>query len=709
MNDNYLNGKAMFMYFYWVETIISVVAGFMLQKIPMWLNITFDVYLLLSIIFLSLVNKYGLFTEKGYKYLNCIMYMIMNGILSAQFNDTQVFIYAIYVHSVVLISYIDEKMYFFNWGYTMLSAVVAYVALVALNVETFDKQDYLIGAAGACGIQWLSYNLIKNFSYQQRKGVEQERSLDDLLKVVEAKCEDARQATRSKSEFLSNMSHEIRTPINTVLGMNEMILRESKNPDIIEYATNVSSSGKMLLSLVNDILDFSKIESGRMEIIPVEYQVSSVLHDLTNMITPKAKEKDLKLILDVDDKIPNLLCGDEVRIRQIVTNLLTNAVKYTDYGSVTLKTDFERVDDKMINLRFSVIDTGRGIKGSDIHHLFDDFQRVDQKRNRNIEGTGLGLSITKKFVDMMEGTLTVDSIYGGGSTFTVSIPQPIVKDMPMGDFEKQYNSKRKGKEHYHETFIAPEARILVVDDNAMNLKVVAGLLKQTQVHIDTATSGADCLASLREKSYNLLLLDHMMPDMDGLATLRRIRAEGLGKDMPIIALTANAVSGAREMYIDYGFTDYLSKPVVSRDLEKILYTLLPKELVINTAKEGYEELDVAKAYKSASIDTLYGIELCAGDKELYKEVLTAYFNQGRDNIEKLEEYFANANWKDYGILVHAIKSTSMNVGAKDFSELAKKQEQKVNSEDMGYVVSSFQDFISEYKKILNEVNRVMNN
>lgn len=708
MNDNYLNGRGMFIYFYWVETIIAIVAGIVLKKVPTWLNVVIDTYLILSLIFLSVSNKYGLFSEKAYKYVNCVMYMVMNGVLAAQFDDTQVFIYAVYVHSVVLVSYIDTKMYAFNCFYTVLSIMVAFVALISLNVETFDAQDYLIGAFGVCGVQWMSYNHIKNISYQQRKGVEQERSLDDLLKVVEAKCEDARQATRSKSEFLSNMSHEIRTPINAVLGMNEMILRESKDANIVEYATNVSSSGKMLLSLVNDILDFSKIESGRMEIIPVEYQVSFVLNDLVNMIMPKVKEKDLKLLLDVNKAIPNILYGDEVRIRQIVTNLLTNAVKYTDYGSVTLKADFERRNYKEVILKFSVIDTGRGIKGSDIQHLFDDFQRMDEKENRNIEGTGLGLSITKKFVDMMDGTLEVESIYGGGSTFTVTIPQPIVKDVPMGDFKKQYETGIKEREHYHETFVAPEARILVVDDNAMNLKVVSGLLKQTRVHIDTATSGADCLSALREKSYNLLLLDHMMPGMDGLATLRRIRAEGLDKNMPVIALTANAVSGAREMYMDYGFSDYLSKPIVSRELEKILYTLLPEELVINTTgQEGAKEA-LEAPYKSTFIDTLYGIELCGGDKDLYNEILTTYYNQGRDNIEKLEAFFADSRWEDYGILVHAIKSISMNVGAKDFSELAKKQEDRVNSGDLGYILSSFQEFVREYKKVLADIKRILN-
>jgi len=704
LRDNYNTGKGMFLYFYYVEVFLTFITGVIFKNLDFVFRVSIVIYLLASLIFLGVISKPNVVSEKTYKYISGFLFSVMAVLMGLQMDNTQIFVYAVYVHSVVLISYIDAKAYLFHSVCCAIDIVCILISMYVMGIDTFNVQDYTMGIFGVCGVQWMSANLIKHISFQQRKSMEQERSLDDLLKVVEAKCEEARHATRSKSDFLSSMSHEIRTPINAVLGMNEMILRESKDANVVEYATNISSSGKMLLSLVNDILDFSKIESGRMEIIPVEYQLSSVLNDLVNMIMPKAKEKELKLILDINKDIPNILYGDEVRIRQVVTNLLTNAVKYTDYGSVLLSTTFEKKGYKEIELKFSVKDTGRGIKGSDIESLFDEFQRIEEKKNRNIEGTGLGLTITKRFVDMMQGTLDVDSVYGGGSTFTVSIPQKVVKDVPMGDFNKQYVSGERAASHYHESFIAPDANILVVDDNVMNLKVAVGLLKQTQIRIDTATSGKECLEMLRKGNYNLLLLDHMMADMDGLATIRRIRAEGLDKNVPIIALTANAVSGAREMYIDYGFADYLSKPIASRELEKILYTLLPKDLVINT-KSQVSETWYEQEYNSNIIDVRYGIKLCGED--LYEDILSTYYGQGRDNIERLEELFADGRWAEYGILVHAIKSTSLNVGAKTFSEIAKEQEQRINNGDLGYVLSSFQEFIREYKKVLAEAKQIL--
>ncbi len=388
----------------------------------------------------------------------------------------------------------------------------------------------------------------------------------------------AESADRAKSDFLANMSHEIRTPINAVLGMNELIMRESTEDTVQEYAANVADAGHALLSLINDILDFSKIEAGRMELAPAEYEVSGLIRELNNMISVRCKDRNLEFKIKNNPDIPKTLYGDEVRIRQILINFLTNAVKYTDKGFVLLDVDFERTSDKGIDLVVAVKDSGIGIKPEDLPALFENFKRVDLEHNRKREGTGLGLSITKSFVQMMGGSIDVASVYGEGSTFTVRIPQTIVLDEPMGIFEPGALHRRK---KYEASFEAPEGRILVVDDIATNLMVMKGLLKQTKVCVDTALSGKDCLKAVAENKYDMVFLDHMMPGMTGVETMELISKDRShpNQDTPVIMLTANAIIGVREEYIGMGFTDYLSKPIQAAELEEMLKKYLPKEKV----------------------------------------------------------------------------------------------------------------------------------
>ena len=387
------------------------------------------------------------------------------------------------------------------------------------------------------------------------------------------------------------MSHEIRTPINAVLGMDEMIIRECQDKRILEYANDIDSAGHQLLSLVNDILDFSKIESGKMELHPVEYELFSIMNDCYNMIFMRAKRKELQFIIENDPDIPAFLYGDEVRIRQIIMNLLTNAVKYTKDGQVKLRFDHEKTDDENINLIISVKDTGIGISEENQKYLFDSFKRIDEKTNRNIEGTGLGLTITKKFTDMMGGEITVDSVLYEGSTFTVTIPQKIADKGTIGRFDERFKRKGEGsgqtekaekEAEKREKFTAPRARILVVDDVKMNLNVVRLLLKNTEIQIDLASSGDECLKYTLMKSYDLILMDHMMPIMDGIEALHRVReqAEGLNTSTPVVALTANALVGAQEMYLEEGFVSYISKPVKSADLEECILKLLPEDKIV---------------------------------------------------------------------------------------------------------------------------------
>ena len=360
---------------------------------------------------------------------------------------------------------------------------------------------------------------------------------------------------------------------------------------IVEYANDIDSAGHQLLSLVNDVLDFSKIESGKMELHPVEYEMFSIMNDCYNMIYMRAKRKDLKFSIENDPQIPAFLYGDEVRIRQIIMNLLTNAVKYTKDGSVTLKFDFENTDEDNINLIISVKDTGIGISEDDQKYLFDSFKRIDEKTNRNIEGTGLGLSITKKFTDMMGGTIGVDSVLYEGSTFTVTIPQKIADKGTVGHFDERLNKRGETSSSDSDStdssdkkdkFTAPHARILVVDDVKMNLNVVRLLLKNTGIQIDLASSGEECLKYTLLKRYDAILMDHMMPIMDGIETLHKVReqADGLNTETPVIALTANALVGAQEMYLSEGFVSYISKPVKGIDLEECLLKVLPEDKIV---------------------------------------------------------------------------------------------------------------------------------
>ena len=390
-------------------------------------------------------------------------------------------------------------------------------------------------------------------------------------------------ASEAKSSFLSNVSHEIRTPINAVLGMNEMILRECEDKNILAYSESVRTAGNTLLGLVNDILDFSKIEAGKMEIIPVDYDLSSVINDLVNMIQTKADDKGLKLEIDINRNIPKLLNGDEVRIKQIITNLLTNAVKYTEEGTVTFCIRYDRLPDDpdSVLLKFYVKDTGIGIKKEDIKKLFSKFERIEEERNRNIEGTGLGMSITKRLLEMMDSSLVVESIYGLGSKFSFHLKQRVVKWEEIGDYEAAYKASIGRREKYHEKFRASKAEILVVDDTEVNLEVFKSLLKKTAVKVDTAISGDDGLTLAYDKKYDIIFLDHMMPEKDGIETLHELRSRPKDPNIktPVICLTANAISGAREYYISEGFDNYLTKPVDSEKLENMILEYLPKEKI----------------------------------------------------------------------------------------------------------------------------------
>lgn len=393
--------------------------------------------------------------------------------------------------------------------------------------------------------------------------------------------QEIEELNQAQNRFFSSMSHEIRTPINTIIGLNEMILRETTSDEIAADAKDIQTASKMLLALINDILDMSKIESGKMDIVPVSYHVGDMLSEIVNMIWVRAKEKGLEFHIDVDQKMPSQLLGDEVRIKQILINVLNNAVKYTAEGSITLSIQCRRQEHGRAQIVYSVADTGMGIKKENIPYLFSAFKRVDEEKNRHIEGTGLGLSIVKQLVDLMGGDISVNSVYTKGTTFIITIPQEIVSEEEIGNIDIEARHAINARKYYKRSFEAPRARILIVDDNDANLMVEAKLLRDTKVQTETAGSGAECLQKTLKNRYDVILMDHLMPEMDGVVCLHEIRAQagGLNQETPVIILTANAGSENQKLYKREGFDGYLTKPVTGGQLEAELLRHLPEEIV----------------------------------------------------------------------------------------------------------------------------------
>lgn len=556
--------------------------------------------------------------------------------------------------------------------------------------------------------------------------------------VVKAKIkqedalEAARQASEAKTDFLANTSHEIRTPINAVLGMNEMILRETDKAEKIRdndpeafresfrrirnYSGNVDSAGSNLLAIINDILDFTKIEEGRMDIVPTEYQLSLVLNDVSNMIYFKARQKNLKFVIDIDRTLPDNLYGDVVRVRQVITNVLNNAVKYTDEGSVSLTVagNVEEAEEgkRVVELVISVTDTGIGISEDNIGKLFGKFERVDLEKNSTKEGTGLGLAITKMLLEMMDGSITVRSEYGKGSTFTISLPQTVLSDEPVGDIKEKFENALDGKKTYHESFRAPAARVLIVDDTRMNLIVVTEFLKDTGIQLDTAGGGREAVKLALANKYDVILMDQRMPEMDGVQTLQEIKRHTDGPNIktPVICLTADAVIGARNRYLSKGFNDYLTKPIDSVYLETMLKKYIPAEKIetVELKEDAHPDRSDTSAgqiyekLRKAGVDTSAGIRNCT-EESLYMTILTEYLSSSDEKINGLNSALANGDLENYGILIHSVKSTSATIGAMDVSHLALKLEKASGSNDIDLIRKEHDAFIDKYTALLDVI------
>lgn len=536
---------------------------------------------------------------------------------------------------------------------------------------------------------------------------EQNHRLLDALRKEKRSQQEAEAANMAKSSFLANMSHEIRTPINAILGMNEMILREEKDPAIRGYAGNIQASGNSLLSIVSDVLDISKIESGKLEIIPVDYEVNSLISDCCNMAACRAKAKELELLVECADNVPMKLCGDETHIRQIIMNLLTNAVKYTEKGTVKLIVSGRFTDGGFV-LKVDVSDTGIGIAEENLPQLFTQFQRFDLQRNRNIEGTGLGLSIVKRLCDLMSGTITARSVLGSGSTFTVELPQKVVDSTPCGGVNLNYSA---GAEHeYHHSFEAPEAKILAVDDLPVNLLVIANLLKETRIKIDTAGSGRECLDKCSQQKYDLILMDHMMPEMDGVQTFEKLHGDKSSPNFetPVIMLTANALAGMREQYMDVGFADYVSKPVRGAKLEEAIRRNLPESLIkpaspeipaeaVSTEPSGFA--DICGAVPELNVNA--ALQYCCGSAELLNDLLHDFTEN--DHFSDLKAAFEEKRWEDYRRHAHSLKSTSLMIGLTGLSERARASELALKGGCTEFVELNHDSLIEEYSALLGKI------
>ncbi len=535
--------------------------------------------------------------------------------------------------------------------------------------------------------------------------------------------EEAENANKAKSQFLANMSHEIRTPIHGIMGMNEMVLREAQDENVRGYAKNIKHASENLLEIINGILDFSKIEAGRIEIEEGAYAVRGLLNDVVNMVAPIASKKGLEFEVVVDENLPAELYGDVGKIRQVMVNLLNNAVKYTNEGKITLTVRGNLVNDS-INLKIKIKDTGIGIKEENIEKLFADFERVDTEKNKDIEGTGLGLAIVNRLIQYMGGKIKVTSEYGKGSTFSVCVPQKIIDRRAIGDYKMALEAVEISEEGIRTAgFVAPTAKILVVDDHEMNLLVLKNLLKESKAQVTTCGSGKECIELMIKNSYDVVFLDHMMPEMDGIETLEQLIKKNLKKDSKIVALTANAIVGVKEMYLSKGFDDYLSKPIDTRNLEKLLLRFIPEsklkemdapKLVDNNKKESISDgTDIIQGNIDLESNLNYinqttGLKYSSESKEMYKSFLQIYCDFAEDKIEKLTNTYECKQWQDYVTYVHSVKSTSLNIGGEKLSKLAADiEEQGVKYLDgdetkLEYLVSSHEELMKLYKATYDE-------
>jgi signal transduction histidine kinase/DNA-binding response OmpR family regulator len=523
---------------------------------------------------------------------------------------------------------------------------------------------------------------------------------------LEAALDEARNASKTKSEFLASMSHEIRTPMNAVIGMTELLLRSTHlSPHDMDCLNDINVSAHSLLHIINDILDMSKIESGKMELNPIHYDFKALMDNVTSMFKYVSNKKGIEFRLETEGTVPETLYGDDIRVRQIITNICGNAVKFTEKGSVTLKIIAPEEEEEPQTFTMEIKDTGMGIRKEDIPKLFSAFEQSKTEKNRYVAGTGLGLAISKSFVEMMGGNIRLDSEYGKGTVFTITIP--LVKGDP---------SKVKHDDDVQALMIcAPQARVLVVDDNEYNLKVAHGLLELFEIDTDTASSGKEAIKLVTENDYDIVFMDHMMPEMDGLDTTAAIRALGEKySQLKIIALTANAVQGAKEMFLENGFNEFLSKPIEMSDLTKTLMAWLPADKITKKDKSDDDENkddDIYESFYEAlakieGIDVEIGLRRFNGLKKMYYDSLKLFYDRLLKDSEKLSLLMDEQNYTNFSISVHAIKSTLASIGSAEMSDTAFRLEMASKNDEIDYCVTHFPNFLNNLRSLHKQLSLV---
>ena len=570
---------------------------------------------------------------------------------------------------------VKTKMMLLTVSLVLFVEITLLIIVAFMTRGIFEKQDTVISAA------YFFVPFIVVFILGLIYGAFVARG---LIRVIDEQTKEANAANKAKSTFLANMSHEVRTPINAILGMDEMIIRESNDEQIVEYATNIKQAGKSLLAQVNGILDYSKLEEGKMEIFDVEYDLATMVNTLITSSSTRAKSKGLNFKVNIDENLPMTLLGDDVRLGQIIANLLTNAVKYTEAGEVGLSMVEKGRDDSTVEIEVTVKDTGRGIPEDEIENLYVSFKRIDEEHNRNIEGTGLGIPIVIELLHLMGSELEVKSTYGVGSAFSFVIKQGIVNNEPIGDYKKRIKRSYRRRNKYAFPSM-PKAEILVVDDYEMNLMVAKNLMKVYDFVPDVVQSGREAITRAEEKEYDVIFMDHMMPDLDGLQTLDILKEHGyLGSRTKVIALTANAIAGAKEYYISKGFDDYLTKPIDAEALEDMLLKYMPKKKIL----------------KKAISDVKHDRTLTSNDDER-QALIKIFVSTIDESAKKLDEFKEKSDIKNYTIKVHGLKSTARLIGEMSISKKAEALEKAGNAGDWDYIETHHKELIDEYLSIRN--------
>ena len=629
-------------------------------------------------------------------------------------------VFTVFCAAVCLISF----YHFLKANYLMV-VLFTFFILYKLVLQGEWRYSFVRDGSIAVTIRVFSIYLVQFLMIMLLK--RQERT----QQIVEQKAQEAEAAAQAKEDFLANMSHEIRTPMNAITGMVELALRNDELPaQEKEYLYNIRAAGEELVSIIDDILDVTKIRSGTLEITEEEYEITSLVHDVVSTIQMMLEEKQVALLVDVNPDIPSRLRGDDVRIKQIMMNLLSNAAKYTERGTIHLTVESAPVsgESNMIDLKVSVTDTGIGIAEEQLKDLFTKFKQADSSRNRSKGGSGLGLVISKRLVDLMRGTIFAKSVLGKGSEFTFTVrqevidarpciatdPQTVLKPSSEQEGRVATRANRRRKEGQNTTFAAPDAKVLLVDDNKVNLKVAEGLLRPYRMHLDTADSGRLAIDMMQSQSYDLVFMDHMMPIMDGVEATRIIRgmSDERFKTVPIVALSANAVRGARELFLEAGMNDFVPKPIEMRVMDRVLRKWLPADKIISNRdtddeplkEEAVSDTAGALSWKMEGIDVAVGMKYSGDDENLYREVLSDYMDTIEEKANIIEKAVEEEDLETYTIEVHSLKSISKSIGALELSDLAKDLETNGKNSEWGPIIARTPILLTMYRDLYEVIS-----